>query len=69
MTILTTTTELIQYKETIERQRQILLISTVFTREEKDAIDEIYCDLITLCNIRIETRKNQNLDALNRASL
>lgn len=69
MQLLQTTTQLINYKETIERQREILSVSTVFTNDEKKHLNEIYCNLIELCNSRIEARKNQNLDALNRGSL
>ncbi len=69
MTILATTPELITYKKQIERQLSILLVSPVFTASEKDQIRYIYSNFIDICNKRIEIRKQQNLDALNGASL
>lgn len=69
MTILTTTKELITYKEAIERQLSVLHLSTVFTDEQREEMKGIYSKMITICNERIETRKKQNIEALNNGAI
>ena len=50
---LTNTTELIEYSKIIDRQREVLKLSTVFAPREKIIILQIYSDLQAICRTRI----------------
>lgn len=56
MLILANTKQLIDYKKRLERQKDILEISSVFSISEKKELLQIYCNLIAICENRIEYR-------------
>jgi hypothetical protein len=69
MQLLQTTTQLIEYKERLERQQEVLALSTVFSTEERNDMLLIYCNAIAICNKRIESRKNETLQQLHNSCL
>lgn len=57
MTFLTTDDELHEYIKRVERQMEILKLSTIFTAEEKKQIQSCFDDLLSICNARLESEK------------
>lgn len=52
MTIITPS-NLKEYRDRLQRQKQVLQISTTFDSSEKIELDKIYSDLIDVCNKRL----------------
>lgn len=59
MQLLQTIPQLIEYKERLERQQDVLALSTVFSIEERNDMLLIYCNAIAICNKRIEALNNE----------
>lgn len=58
MNPLSTTAELIDYQNRIQRQREVLKLSSVFAPQEKVIVLQIYNDLIAVCTSRINHLKD-----------
>ena len=69
MQLLQTTKQLIEYKERLERQQEVLALSTVFSTEERNDMLQIYCNAVAICNKRIEARKNETIQQLYTSCL
>ena len=55
--LLATEVELQEYVKRIERQTEVLTLSSIFTDEDRKQIQECFDELIKICNARIESIK------------
>lgn len=53
------TSGIIEYKEQIIRQREVLHLSTVFDTNEAIQVHNIYCELEAICNKKLDQLKEQ----------
>lgn len=56
MSFITTRQELQEYKERIERQKEVLILSPIFTETEKIELADCYKKLATICQERLNKK-------------
>jgi hypothetical protein len=52
--------ELQDYIKRIERQTEVLILSPIFTDEDRKQIQSCFDDLIKICNARLVANKDNN---------
>lgn len=55
--LLATEVELREYVKRIERQTEVLILSPIFTDEDRKQIQECFDELTKICNDRIDKNK------------
>jgi hypothetical protein len=64
MKFIVTKIDLEEYIKKVERQKEVLKLSLLFSDEEKEKITECFDELIEICNVRMAVKAISNLEEI-----
>ena len=66
MRLIATKIDLEEYIKKVERQKEVLKLSLLFSDEEKERITECFDELIEICNVRMAVKAISDLEKIEK---